>query len=118
MQGRIYKCPALCACVPLTAFNTWVNLAGLTDGPVFRKIDRWGHVADESLHTNSLIPLALIVLPLLGIRTFDFIIHQSLELHMAEILQWPPIDKKTRRLCDLQSVGVRKILLKHRLSLR
>jgi Phage integrase family len=30
---------------------------GLTDGPVFRKIDRWAHVADESLHANSLIPL-------------------------------------------------------------
>ncbi|WP_318656768.1 tyrosine-type recombinase/integrase, partial [Rhizobium phaseoli] len=24
---------------------------------MFRKIDRWGHVADKSLHTNSLIPL-------------------------------------------------------------
>ncbi|NKF15173.1 tyrosine-type recombinase/integrase, partial [Rhizobium sp. BUS002] len=38
-------------------FNAWVSLAGLTEGPVFRKIDRWGHVADKSLHTNSLIPL-------------------------------------------------------------
>ena len=57
MQGRVYKCPALSRLCPVTAFNAWVNLAGLTEGPVFRKIDRWGHVADDSLHANSLIPL-------------------------------------------------------------
>ena len=39
------------------AFNAWISLAGLTDGPVFRKIDRWGHVAEEGLHANSMIPL-------------------------------------------------------------
>jgi integrase len=57
LQGRVYKCPALSQLCPVTAFNAWIDLAGLTDGPVFRKIDRWAHVADESLHANSLIPL-------------------------------------------------------------
>ena len=57
LQGRVFKCPALSRLCPVTAFNAWVSLAGLTEGPVFRKIDRWGHVADKSLHTNSLIPL-------------------------------------------------------------
>ncbi len=57
LQGRVFKCPALSRLCPVTAFNAWVSLAGLTEGPVFRKIDRWGHVADESLHANSLIPL-------------------------------------------------------------
>ncbi|MDO9149074.1 MAG: site-specific integrase [Hydrogenophaga sp.] len=57
LQGRVFRCPALSRLCPVTAFNVWVDLAGLTEGPVFRKIDRWGHVADESLHTNSLIPL-------------------------------------------------------------
>lgn len=57
LQGRVYKCPALSRLCPVTAFNAWIDLAGLTVGPVFRKIDRWGHVADESLHANSLIPL-------------------------------------------------------------
>jgi integrase len=56
-QGRVFSCPALTRLCPVTAFNAWVSLAGLTEGPVFRKIDRWGHVADESLHANSLIPL-------------------------------------------------------------
>ncbi|MFI5445885.1 site-specific integrase [Polaromonas sp. UC242_47] len=57
LQGRVFKCPALSRLCPVTAFNAWIGLAGLTEGPVFRKIDRWGHVAEESLHANSLIPL-------------------------------------------------------------
>lgn len=57
MQGRVYKCPALSRLCPVTAFDTWGNLAGLTHGPVFRKIDRWGRIAEEGLHANSLIPL-------------------------------------------------------------
>jgi integrase len=56
-QGRVFSCPALTRLCPVTAFNAWVSLAGLIEGPVFRKIDRWGHVANESLHANSLIPL-------------------------------------------------------------
>jgi len=56
-QGRIFSCPALSRLCPVTAFNAWVNIAGLAEGPVFRKIDRWGHVAEDSLHVNSLIPL-------------------------------------------------------------
>ena len=57
LQGRVFRCPALSRLCPVTAFNDWIGLAGLTEGPVFRKIDRWGHVAEESLHANSLIPL-------------------------------------------------------------
>ena len=57
LQGRVFKCPALSRLCPVTAFNTWAGLAGLTAGPVFRKIDRWWNVADESLHADSLIPL-------------------------------------------------------------
>jgi integrase len=32
-------------------------LAGLTEGPVFRGIDQWGHVSEDGLHINSLVPL-------------------------------------------------------------
>ena len=57
LQGRTFQCPALSRLCAVDAFNAWVSLAGLTEGPVFRKIDRWGHVAEEGLHANSLIPL-------------------------------------------------------------
>lgn len=53
-QGRVFKCPALSRLCPVTAFNAWV---GLTEGPVFRKINRWGHVAEDALHPHSLIAL-------------------------------------------------------------
>lgn len=57
LQGRVFKCPALSRLCPVTAFNAWIGLAGLTEGPVFRKIDRWGHIAEDGLHANSMIPL-------------------------------------------------------------
>jgi len=57
MQGRVYKCPSLSRLCPVTAFNQWVALAGLTTGPVFRKINRWGQIADTGLVATSLIPV-------------------------------------------------------------
>jgi len=42
---------------PVSAYIAWISLAGLADGPVFRAIDRCGHVSADALHINSLIPL-------------------------------------------------------------
>ncbi len=42
LQGRVFRCPALSRLCPVAAFNAWIDLTGLTEGPVFRKIDRWG----------------------------------------------------------------------------
>jgi len=56
-QGRVFKCPALSRLCPVGAFNAWIALTGLTEGPVFRKIDRWGHLGEEGLHASSLIPV-------------------------------------------------------------
>jgi integrase len=39
------------------AYLAWTMLAGLTEGPVFRAVDRWGNVSDTALHINSLVPL-------------------------------------------------------------
>ncbi len=57
LQGRTYQCPALSRLCPVTAFIAWTRLTGMTDGPVFRKVDRWGCLSDSGLHANSLIPL-------------------------------------------------------------
>ncbi|WP_367880656.1 tyrosine-type recombinase/integrase [Pseudomonas sp. CVAP len=35
----------------------WITVAGIAKGPVFRKLDRWGHLAEDGLNANSLIPL-------------------------------------------------------------
>ncbi len=57
MLGRVFKCPALSRLCPVTAFNAWVALANLTNGPVYRKVDRWGRVREKGLHASSIIPL-------------------------------------------------------------
>jgi integrase len=56
-QGTTYKVPALSRMCPVTATWEWAGAAGLTDGPLFRGVNRWGHVADEAMHPHSLIPL-------------------------------------------------------------
>jgi integrase len=56
-EGRTFRCPALSRLCPVSAYQSWITLSGLDKGPVFRKIDRWGHVADDGLAPNSLIPL-------------------------------------------------------------
>jgi integrase len=56
-KGTIFKAPALVSLCPVEAYLAWVELARLSDGPVFRSIDRWGHVGAKSLHINSLVPL-------------------------------------------------------------
>lgn len=55
--GREFKCPALSRMCPVTALTEWIDVANLQTGPVFRKIDRWGHVGTESLLSTSLIPI-------------------------------------------------------------
>lgn len=57
LQGRSYKVPALATLCPVTAYHDWIGLAELTKGPVFRSIDRWGHINQAGLHINSLLKL-------------------------------------------------------------
>jgi len=71
LLGRTFQCPALSRLCAVDAFNAWVRLAGLTEGPVFRKIDRWGHVAEEGLHANSLIALLRSLLAEAGVAASE-----------------------------------------------
>lgn len=57
LEGRSFRCPALSRLCPVAAFEAWITVLGLKEGPVFRKIDRWGRVGEEGLHPDSLIPL-------------------------------------------------------------
>ncbi|MCF8169172.1 MAG: tyrosine-type recombinase/integrase [Rhodoferax sp.] len=67
--GREFKCPALSRLCPVTALGEWTAAAGLSAGPVFRKIDRWGHVAQEALGANSLIPILRCVFAAAGLAS-------------------------------------------------
>lgn len=55
--GVQHRTPALKALCPVTAYLQWIEVAGIAQGPVFRKLDRWGNLGDEALHSNSLVGL-------------------------------------------------------------
>lgn len=54
--GRAFFCPALPKLCPVTAFEQWRQASGQTVGPVFRKIDQWGHVSARGMAAGSIIP--------------------------------------------------------------
>ncbi|HDS0927403.1 TPA: site-specific integrase [Pseudomonas putida] len=53
-RGRVVKVPALKRLCPVAAYEVWLNESGLTEGALFRSIDRWGHIEEHALHPNSL----------------------------------------------------------------
>lgn len=56
-EGRSFQCPALSRLCPVSAYEAWVALSGLTQGPVFRNVDRWGNIAADGLQPSSVIPV-------------------------------------------------------------
>jgi integrase len=73
--GRTYQTPALQRLCPVQAYVEWVNCAALVRGPVFRGIDRWGNLAEEGLHANSVIPLLRQALERAGIAAEHYTSH-------------------------------------------
>ncbi len=57
LKGSSFKAPALSQLCPVSAYLAWIELSGLTSGPVFRSINQWGHIGNDGLHKDSLIPL-------------------------------------------------------------
>lgn len=70
-RGTHFKAPALSRLCPVEAYLDWIGAAGLTHGAVFRRIDRWGHVGEEGLHIDSLIPLLRAVFAAAGLAFAD-----------------------------------------------
>ena len=55
--GTTYQTPALKRLCPVQAYLDWISVAGIARGPVFRRIDRWGHLGENGFHPNSIIAL-------------------------------------------------------------
>ncbi|AMX02564.1 site-specific integrase [Microbulbifer thermotolerans] len=55
--GREFRVPALSRLCPVAAYEDWIRLAGIGEGPVFRAINRWGQLSGQSLSPNSISPL-------------------------------------------------------------
>ncbi|GAB59178.1 phage integrase family protein [Rheinheimera nanhaiensis E407-8] len=56
-RGEIYRLPALARLCPVRALERYLEISGLSQGPVFRGISRWGHVSQTALAAKSIIPL-------------------------------------------------------------
>lgn len=52
-DGVSFSTPALPELCPVEAYLDWIESAGLTDGPVFRSINRWGAVGVAPLSTSN-----------------------------------------------------------------
>ena len=55
--GREYRVPALSQLCPVAAYRDWLAPSGLTEGPVFRSIDCWGHLSMSALNPQSIVPM-------------------------------------------------------------
>ena len=73
--GTTWRVPALKQLCPVQAYVDWVGSAGLAHGPVFRRIDRWGHAGAERLHINSVIPLLRQALERAGVPAEQYSSH-------------------------------------------
>lgn len=51
--GSAWTLPALPLYCPVAAYLDWIKAAGISDGPVFRKIHRWANILNDGLHVNS-----------------------------------------------------------------
>ncbi|WP_148715760.1 site-specific integrase [Chitinolyticbacter meiyuanensis] len=65
--GRTFKVPALATLCPVAAYEDWISLSGLKEGPVFRAVDRHGNIRSAGLHANSLIPILRQILSSSGV---------------------------------------------------
>ena len=81
--GTTFRAPALSRLCPVAAYEAWIAASGLTEGPVFRSIDRWGHISDEVLHAGSFVPLLRALFRTAGVPAPDSYSSHSLRRGFA-----------------------------------
>ncbi|WP_280360093.1 MULTISPECIES: site-specific integrase [unclassified Pseudomonas] len=74
-QGQVFTVPALKRLCPVEAYLDWLAVSGLQQGPVFRALDRWGHLADTGLHPYSVSRILRRVLVRSGLEGSRFSSH-------------------------------------------
>lgn len=84
LEGRTFSCPALSRLCPVEAVEDWLALSGLTTGPLFRKIDRWGHLSEIGLAPSSVISVLRRLLSSAGIAEAEAFSSHSLRRGFAQ----------------------------------
>ena len=82
--GRRFACPALSRLCPVKAVSEWLQAANLSDGYLFRKIDRWGHLHQEPLAPGSIIPMMRRLLTHAGVADAEDFSSHSLRRGFAQ----------------------------------
>ncbi len=67
-EGVTYKAPALKYLCPVRACEVWIHISGLTQGPLFPAINRWGTLGNSSMHPASFITLLRKILTDAGLQ--------------------------------------------------
>lgn len=67
-EGRTFTVPALSRLCPVDALAAWLAAVGQTEGPLFRRITRWGTVGPSAMNADSLVPLLRRVLASAGVE--------------------------------------------------
>ncbi|MFC7519030.1 site-specific integrase [Herbaspirillum sp. GCM10030257] len=83
VRGTTFKAPALARLCPVEAYLAWVDATRISEGAVFRAIDRWGRVSDEGLHIDSLVPLLRSILKDAGVMSPELYSGHSLRRGFA-----------------------------------
>lgn len=81
--GTTFKAPALSRLCPVDAYLDWVFAAQLTDGPVYRRVDRWGNISESELHVDSVAPLLRTILTSGGLSSAELYSGHSLRRGFA-----------------------------------
>ena len=84
LEGRKFSCPALSRLCPVEAVEDWLALSKLKEGPLFRKIDRWGHLSETGLLPGSIIPMLRQFLAQAGIADANAFSSHSLRRGFAQ----------------------------------
>lgn len=84
LEGRSYSCPALSRLCPVEAVEDWLALSKLTGGPLFRKVDRWGHLSEVELTPSSIIPMLRKLLSRAGVADAGAFSSHSLRRGFAQ----------------------------------
>ncbi|AXA90820.1 site-specific integrase [Massilia sp. YMA4] len=83
LTGQTFRTPQLTRMCPVNAYLDWVGAADLQDGPVFRRVDRWGNLGDDALNVDSLLPLLRRVLATNGVLAAELYSTHSLRRGFA-----------------------------------
>jgi len=81
--GQYFHVPALSRLCPVAAYQDWINVGGISYGPIFRSINRWGQLSEHSLNPNSIVPLLRTIFRQAGLSDPDSFSSHSLRRGFA-----------------------------------